>query len=74
MTAQTVPSPQPGRAETERRGGTLLGALRQHWRNRMTYRDTLAALRAKEVREREDIGLAGADLEAFARRAAYGTR
>jgi uncharacterized protein YjiS (DUF1127 family) len=40
--------------------------------DRAAYRRTLAELTAHDVREREDIGLAGADLEAVAREAVYG--
>lgn len=53
------------------RGGLLAG-IRQDlaaWRD---YRRTLAALHAMDVRQRDDIGVAGADLGAIARKAVPG--
>ena len=61
-----------GRELAGRRVTGLMANIRTAWRNYWTYWQTLSELRAKEVRDREDIGLAGADLEAFARHAAYG--
>jgi uncharacterized protein YjiS (DUF1127 family) len=74
MAALTLPARRSGRAELERQAGSLTDALRRTWREHRTYRATLAALTALDVREREDIGLAGADLEAIARKAALGPR
>lgn len=65
---------QSGRALAERRGTGLTDSLRQVWRNYVTYQRTLAELNALDVREREDIGLAGLDLEAVAKDAVYGRR
>jgi uncharacterized protein YjiS (DUF1127 family) len=69
MTAQAVLVHGSRRAEIERRGNGLLDQLRQQWRTYRTYRETLHALEVMEVRHREDIGLAGADLAAVAREA-----
>jgi uncharacterized protein YjiS (DUF1127 family) len=64
---------QPGRAGAERRGDEgLLETLKVSVRNYMAYLEARAALEAMSVRELDDIGLAGADLKAVARRAAYG--
>lgn len=73
MTALAVaPCARPGRAVAERPAGTPIEALRRAWRAYWTYAATLRALRSREVRDLEDIGLAGEDLEAVAREAAYG--
>lgn len=47
----------------------LAGSWRQAWRRRRLERRTRAELHALSIREREDIGLAGADLDAVAREA-----
>ena len=49
-----------------------LARVARAWRTYRVYRATAAELRALSVRERDDIGLAGADLDAVARKAAYG--
>jgi uncharacterized protein YjiS (DUF1127 family) len=72
MTAlAAVPS---GRALAEQRGMSLIDTLRRAWRNHATYQRTRAELTALEIREREDIGLAGHDPAAIAREAVYGKR
>jgi uncharacterized protein YjiS (DUF1127 family) len=71
MTAQFLNASSP--AVGERRVPQVLAALGRAWRQYRSYRQTQAELRALSIRQREDVGLAGADLEAVAREAVYKT-
>lgn len=50
----------------------LIAPLREAWSKRRAYRTALHDLRALDVRQRDDLGVAGLDLAAVARKAAYG--
>ncbi len=69
MTAQSLNASSP--AAGARLIPEVLAAPGRAWRRYRTYRQTQAALRALSIREREDVGLAGADVDAVAREAVY---
>jgi uncharacterized protein YjiS (DUF1127 family) len=52
--------------------GGPLGSLRQRLRLRAAHRRTRAELSRLSIREREDIGIAGEDMNLVARMAVYG--
>ncbi len=55
----------------ERPALSPLAALRRAWTDQRTYRRSLAELRAMSIRQREDLGFAGLDLEAITHAATY---
>jgi uncharacterized protein YjiS (DUF1127 family) len=59
------------RAADERLIPQLLAAAGRAWQRHRTYRENQAQLRRLSIREREDVGLAGADVDAVAREAVY---
>ena len=66
----------PSRPDVQGRGGErisqTLAALKRAWRNHRAYRGALAQLRALDIRQREDLGIAGFEPETVARAAIYG--
>jgi uncharacterized protein YjiS (DUF1127 family) len=69
MAARFLNATEP--AAGERLIPQLMAAVDRAWRRHRTYRETQAQLRALSIREREDVGLAGADVDAVAREAVY---
>jgi uncharacterized protein YjiS (DUF1127 family) len=69
MAAQFINASTP--AARERLVPQTLASLAQAWQRYRSYRATSAQLNGLSIREREDIGLAGHDVDAVARDAVY---
>lgn len=74
MTTATYAPSDAGLAarRAERTGSTILAALAQAFSDYFGYRRALAELRTLDVRQLDDLGLAGRDLRVVALEAVYG--